>query len=515
MISAKYYVYRGIAVFCSVLLVAVLTWAAIRRETDPDVLESRKRYETRRWELKEQYLQRNFQMTHYGTLAVIGAICLAVVVVAVGNHRAKVQKASVFLVKIGKAEFPVHIKQIEKGTLQEEIKILAHADELKQSNKGLEKAWEIHVALAELETQRIRALASSYKMQSQTALPAPAQEALPLPAYTMSDLLQQGTLAPGKPIPFGHIQTPPDEIVSLGIGGWQGSGKTLTMAYLTGAVMLSADADAYVIDPHRDHPKGLAPILKPLETTGRLHILSPFDVQALIDRLDALLDDRLSGRAPSSPAIVLVIDELPRLSHFPVFERLTAFLVRCITETRKANMTFIGGSHIWTAKYFNGHAEIRQCLNSMLILPMKSSQAELLLEDTQEKKMVKALDEPGKGILSLNMQPTQIVKMPKCTPADMQTIADRLPERAPVIDIDASKPLTKEEIAAGRKRLHLSQADFGAKVGLSQKQISRLENGEIDIQSIDIDVLDKIVDTIDPLDDMKSNIIDFRAKAHA
>jgi len=510
-------IFKAVGLFIVFLIVAVIVTSITKDEEDPVVKAKRIAYEGKQYDLKTVHLERNLSLRFWGTIGFLSAMGLTMIILGAGHHRAKVRQASIFYAKIGKSDIPVHIKQIESGTLQEELKTLAHAEELKQSNKGLEKAWEIHCALADLETQRIRALASSYKahVSGQTALSANTQDALPIPAVTMHELIHQGMLGPGTPIPFGHIPSPASDIISIGVAGWQGSGKSNTVGFLTGAFAYTVGADCYVIDPHKDHPESVSTLLKPLEISGRLHTFTPFDTPIIVEKLDTLLTDRLNGSSPCDPPIVLVIDELPRLSKFPVWDKLTALLLRFVTETRKANMTFIGASHIWTGKYFNGKAEIRQCLNSMLILPTKPSQAELLLEDTQEKKLVKALQHPGQGLLSLNMHSPELVNMPYCTPGDMTEIAGRLSHREPILDIDADPVLTRQELKAGRERLKLTQGEFGVKVGLSQKKISRLENGESDIINLNSDALDRIVDVLDGVDIPKKHVIDFASKARA
>jgi len=501
----------GLVILLAVLVLAAL-FAPKRSYTVVDTVKAE--YEIAKYRRKIHDIDRNADFVFYSTLLLIACGGIGFIIFAMGRHRAEVTRASVHVAKIGASEIPVHVKQIESGDLSEQMTALANAEVLKQSNAGIDKAMQIYMAMADLEIKKFRVMASQYHHTS-AMLPPGEQSALPLPSVNMSDLIRQGSLTIGQPISFGNLTACHGDIISLGVAGWQGSGKTNAMGYLSGAFVASADADVYVIDPHKEHPESLSTLLQPLEATGRVHLLSPFDTPTVIEKLDSLLNDRLSGKLSSSPPVVLVIDELPRLSRFPVFDQLVQFLVRCVTETRKAGITFIGGSHIWTGKYFNGKAEIRQCLNSMLILPIKPHQAELLLEDSQEKKMVKALNEPGKGVLSLNMHEPEFVKMPKCTIEDMREIASRLTTRAPIIDIDANTILTRDELIAGRKRLNLSQSDFGAKVGLTQKQVSRLENGEIDMSTIDSDTLDRILDTLDGVDTTKIKHIDFTSKAHA
>jgi hypothetical protein len=144
----------------------------------------------------------------------------------------------------------------------------------------------------------------------------------------------------------------------------------------------------------------------------------------LIQQLHQTLDRRLNGQEPSEPGILLVIDELARLARMDYFDELVTLLERCTQETRKANITFIGGSHKWTARHFKGRADIRGCMNSMLIHKTKPSQADLLLEDAQDKKLVKHLQQPGDAILVTDYAPPVVVTMPFCSRPDMEIVAE-------------------------------------------------------------------------------------------
>ncbi len=130
------------------------------------------------------------------------------------------------------------------------------------------------------------------------------------------------------------------------------------------------------------------------------------------------------GKEPSTPGILLVIDELARLAKIECFDELVIFLERCTEETRKANMTFIGGSHKWAARHFKGRADIRGCMNSMLINKTKPSQADLLLEDSHDKNLVKQIQHPGEAILVTDFDTPILVSMPLCTRDDMNTVVD-------------------------------------------------------------------------------------------
>ena len=62
----------------------------------------------------------------------------------------------------------------------------------------------------------------------------------------------------------------------------------------------------------------------------------------------------------------------------------------------------------------------------MLIHKTKPSQADLLLEDTHDKHLVKQLYQPGDAILVTDYTTPALVSIPLCTRKDMQTVATML-----------------------------------------------------------------------------------------
>jgi hypothetical protein len=212
------------------------------------------------------------------------------------------------------------------------------------------------------------------------------------------------------------------DLKSLAVAGWQGSGKTLSMGYIVASSVLAYGVQTYVVDPHKHHPESLYSLIKPLEDTGQVTVINPFDTADLIAELNVILDRRLAGKEPGEPGILLVIDEMARLAKMECFDVLISFLERCTEETRKANITFIGGSNKWTARHFKGRADIRSCMNSVLIHKMKPSQADLLLEDAHDKNLVKQLQRPGDAILVTDFAMPTLISMPLCRREDMAAV---------------------------------------------------------------------------------------------
>ncbi len=78
-------------------------------------------------------------------------------------------------------------------------------------------------------------------------------------------------------------------------------------------------ARVYVIDPHKHHPESLSSLLSPLEATGFVSIINPFDTPVLIRNLHCTLDRRLAREESGESPILLVIDELARLAKMECF----------------------------------------------------------------------------------------------------------------------------------------------------------------------------------------------------
>lgn len=430
----------------------IVTYRVISSEMlDPDLKQAQVAYETEkvqlereqlrrynaleaeRHEVKRATLRRDLDLNFYGTLGVFGAAGLAVIILAVGYSRARVKQASVYVARIGQhSEIPIHQRDLQNFY---PIAVNLSLAEIEASTSSShEKAYRISRQMIEDISDYTRAIAGKRGIlalgeghrQESGYIDVPVHSATP----PFADLLRNGMVAPGKPLVLGFDrQGQPQHrslqnLKSLAVAGWQGSGKTLSTGYIVASSVLAYGVRAYIVDPHKHHPESLSSLLKPLEETGHVMVINPFDTPALIEELNTILDRRLRGEGPGEPGILLVIDEMARLAKMECFDILIKFLERCTEETRKANITFIGGSNKWTARHFKGRADIRGCMNSMLVHKMKPSQADLLLEDAQDKHLVKQLHHPGEAILATDFDMPTLVTMPVCTRDDMDVVAN-------------------------------------------------------------------------------------------
>jgi len=412
---------------------ARLAYQIEKLETERAQLQRVDDLEIERFQVKRAGLRRENDLTFYGVVGLLSAGGVSLMILALGFSRVKVKRAAIYIARIGQhSEIPIHEKDLPNFY---PIAVNLSLAEIEASvSTAHDTAYRISRQMLDDITEYTRTLAGTRgRLAAVPGHPAalsqfetPVLTATP----TFAELLRKGTIAPGQPLVVGydrqgqpHARALPD-LKSVAVAGWQGSGKTLSMGYLVAASVLAAGVQVYVVDPHKHHPESLATLLQPLERTGQVTLVNPFDTPALLADLNHTLDRRLAGEEASEPGILLVIDELARLAKMDCFTVLVAFLERCTEETRKANMTFIGGSPKWTARHFKGRADIRGCMNSMLIHKTKPSQAELLLEDAHEKHLVKQLLRPGDAILATDYAAPTVVSIPLCTRHDMETVAE-------------------------------------------------------------------------------------------
>jgi hypothetical protein len=444
----------GILVLLAIIIVAMTYKTVTTTSSEPDLQEAQLTYELEKLQLRQHNLHRYDSLKYYGLIGLLGAANLSLLIIAGAYARIRMKRSSVHTAHIGQhGSIPVHYKD-----LQDFYPIavnLSLAEIEAATSTAHQKAYNISRQMVEDITSYTRAIAGKRGfVLSGTEQPGTLQAALPasVSVPSFAELLENGMAAPGKPIIMGFHQGQAQErslkdLKSLAIAGWQGSGKTMSIAYLVASSVLAYGVRVYIVDPHKNHTEGLYPLIKPLEKTGHVTVINPFDTPTLIKNLNETLERRLTGKESSESGILLVIDELARLAKMDCFDTLVTFLERCTEETRKANITFIGGSHKWTARHFKGRADIRGCMNSMLIHKTKPSQADLLLEDSQDKRLVKHIHRPGDAILVTDFSHPTLVSMPYCTPKDMERVT-ALITHSSTADIPASLHLDAEPVTS-------------------------------------------------------------------
>lgn len=444
--------------FFLTVAIVVTVRVMVTQQTPQALTNAETSLQLKRYALKERTLERNDTLIISAIGGAIASCCLSALIVAAGLHRERVRRASVYMLEIGEhTKVPIHISQIKNNQLARERMTLAAAEELRQLNAGRDKAIDAleRILAANAKQPRIQLAPADAPMLASTITP----DVPPVP--TFSQMLQHGAFFEGADLVFGFDASGApqprklEDVIALTVAGWQKSGKTRSTGYLVASVLLTAPgSEAYVIDPHAGHPDGLGALLKPLEVTGRLKIVNPAEAAGLIRALDALLDQRLAGDAPSVPIVVLVIDEMNRIGKTEFFQStLLPFLERCTEEVRKAGIMFIGAGQKWQAKFFGNRADIRQSMPSVLAHKMKPSQAELLFEDTKEKMLVKHLTRPGQALLCTSHDADPMpVQMPLMTKQDVEYISQHVVKQqvnGPLVDYTIDLPVDSDKSEQG------------------------------------------------------------------
>lgn len=393
--------------------------------------EARSRYDIERLHVKIKMLPRYAALKFYSFIGVISVLGASVIVLAYGCAKAKIQQSSVCTARIGEhSEIPVHYSDLPNFY---PIAVNLSLAEIQASIcNSHENAYQMSRQMIEDITSYTRAIAGKRGLWSVAAFSSHEHApGLGGAAWStqVAGLLKKGVLGRGKPIFLGYDQQGQmqyrtlSELKTLAVAGWQGSGKTRSLAYLVASSVLADNTRAYVIEPHPHQPESLSSLLQPLVHTSRVSIINPFHTPKLLRELHTTLKRRISGEDHANESILLVIDEFAGLAGMGYFNLLLAFLKQCAEETGQAKMAFIGSSEKWTTRHFHGREDIRNYMRSMLIHKTKSSQTELLLEDAQDKLLVKQLHHPGEALLMTADHTPTVVSLPICTADDIQSIA--------------------------------------------------------------------------------------------
>lgn len=410
-------------------------------------------------------------------VSVPAVLLVSGVMVSIGVSRRK----NLVMVKIGKhSEFPVHYRQVKSGALAQQLTALVTAEELKQSNAGLVKAFELYEALADSQAKLLRAT------PARAALPAAAPAILSEPgtlAPRFADLLRSGDIAPGKPLIFGFSKGTPrvgtwQDIYSNATAGQSGTGKTITLCSLIGQSLLQG-VEFWIIDFHYPHPKSLLAKLGRLKETD--FIRHDFDIAAIYDEVEATIDARIKGKDSERGGRVLAIDELFRVNN--AAPRTAQILERIGTEGRKVDVFVLASAQSWNATKVGG-TTARDNLTSIFAHKMKPKQANVLLQDKDLSRTCWNL-RPGQMLFCPTSAEPEILTVPFVEPRDMDTIFEMVKSTVnyPTDSADINRPLNLTE--SGKDELihrinqdiktgKFSQKELAERLGISEPFLSNL-----------------------------------------
>ncbi len=363
-------------------------------------------------------------------------LLLAVIIVAYGIARSRILKASVHTARIGKhSEIPVERRDLR--TLSPILTGLVTAEQLRQMNGGMEKAFALYMNMADIQTKQIQALVGRRGIfnipasrQHQEEIPAlPPSQHIP----TFRELLDTQEIAPGKPMILGFAHGVPRrgsflDIYSSAVAGESGSGKTATLLYLIASGLIAGPVRYIGIDPHYPHPKSLGFKTKALWDAGLIRMATYKDeMLTVLTDIEQTIDRRLQQIETDTTPVVLVIDELAFLSKTSIGNTMAHTMERISTEGRKCAVYMLASSQTWLVARTGQSSVVRDTLTSAFVHRIKPKQANLLLQDKEEvNKVKKYVRQAGEVLLCPVNDESVICKIPLTTDADMERVVARV-----------------------------------------------------------------------------------------
>lgn len=271
-----------------------------------------------------------------------------------------------------------------------------------------------------------------YSSRNEAPLALPEGESTPraLAAPTFAELLGNGTIAPGAPLVLGWSEQGAvtgswRALLSTGIGGLQGSGKSTTAAALLSQAALSG-ARLLVVDPHAGDDDSLANRIAPLAPAFLAEPAS--EGRAILDVLRqarAELERRKRGSGERWPLIV-VVDEWTGLLRGELADQLPPFIADLTSEGRKYNAYAFLLAQRWASSDVGGGG-VRNTLAAAYVHRMRPDEARYLtgLRSAQLPADVLQLGSGESYLLDTSGTLTK-VRTPLITPSDVSSVGARL-----------------------------------------------------------------------------------------
>lgn len=378
-----------------------------------------------RFALKERHLERDDLFAVSAWAGMISSLCLSVIIVAAGWHRAWVKRAQVHTYEIGGSKIIVHERDL---ALALPIATgLMNAEKLEKMHNGMEHAFKLYTTMAEIQNAQLRAIIGRRGPQSQAALSvAPAENALiEVPKVpTFGQLIGSGLIAADRPLVFGYAHGQPKtgtwkDIYSNATGGQSGSGKTNTLRALIAQSILQG-VHFWIVDYHWPHEESLLATLGNLKDSLQVTYADKLiDVRPLLEAVDATIDRRKQGEELSTPIRVLCIDELLQIvKNCPYAETV---IERIGTEGRKFGVYGLFSAQSWKSNKIDTTA--RDNLTSIFAHYMKPNQARVLLQDSDRERQVKHL-RPGQMLFCPLNGLDEVIDVPFCSSEDIRLVAN-------------------------------------------------------------------------------------------
>jgi hypothetical protein len=379
----------------------------------------------KRYALKEQHLERDDALTVAAYAGILSSACLAVIILASGWHRGHVKRAKVHTYKIDNNEIIVHERDLSMAW--QICTGLVNAQALEQSNRGLDKAFDLYQTMALVQTAQLKALLGR-KGLHQAALPRAEnidiQTSDGFSVPTFGELLRSGHIASDRPLVFGYAHGVPKtgtwkDIYSNATGGQSGSGKTNTLRSLIAQSVIQG-VHFWIVDYHWPHEESLLASLGHVKDSLYVSYADkPIDVRPLLEQVDATIDRRKRNEEPSTPIRVLCIDELLQIVKNCNYAETV--IERIGTEGRKFGVYGLFSAQSWKAKNIDTTA--RDNLTSIFAHYMKPNQAKVLLQDSDRERQVKKLRQ-GQMLFCPRNGMDEVIDVPFCSQEDIKLVAN-------------------------------------------------------------------------------------------
>jgi hypothetical protein len=468
-----------------ILIVAVFVGSAIlllSLKYEPEQKSTRRMIAEEEISIEWQWYRLTTNKILYAAMPAISGVSLLLFLFLFGLSF--VRKQSVFHAHIGEhSDIPIHYRDLRDFY---PVAVNLSLAEIEASvSQGADKAFHISEKI-------LTALMTHSRALRPAEMDTPSQNALPVSVPTFRALLQEGVLAPHKPLIFGltqagHIKSGSwSDLFSSAIAGQSGQGKTSTLRSLIAQSLLTEQVALFwILDYHYPHHESLLASLGAVKDCQQVkYAENRLDTLNLIKEIDATLDTRLNGLESSLPVKVVVMDETLMLAdRMPEVKNL---IFRIGTEGRKAGMYGLFSAQTWKAQDVGG-SDVRDNLTSIIAHRMKQRQAQTLLQDRENVKAVKHLS-TGQALFVPTKGDPEILNIPLCTPGDMQEVS-RLLLLSKNNILNASQPQgaieIRNEIETTQKREETAETTLLVDVDiLRETVVSWIETGKETISGL-------------------------------
>lgn len=320
-----------------------------------------------------------------------------------------------------------------------------------------QEAFQMFMQLAQTAASVNRSLPQAIATTIQTS-ERPALQAGPVPNFRQ--LLQQGMIAPGKPLLIGFTRnnTPvTSELAdnySTVVIGQSGTGKTTGEAYNIAQTILAYNARYTILDPHYPdkHGESLGDRLGALRSLPNIRIFNnPYNLDAVVEELDAEFEQYKLTGVGHVPHIIVVDEHALWKNATNGGKEFLRFEEKIIYQGRKYGWYLHVTSKSPLAQDF-GSSAVRDNFVTSLLYKTKKQQSQTFFKDADLVELAQACDKPGMAVYTDRHDQSNVITVPYCDVQDMETVVKLIGNGPPITT--AKKPVETTEKPEGV--IHLS-----------------------------------------------------------